>query len=111
MNYILIKLVSGEELMGVSDSEYSDDFINIDTPIEISSSYDAEGNFGLKFAMFMSFSEESLFTFRARDVIVYCKPTQNMIKYYEDFLQRYKTVDEEDSFDLEPTDFKSLSIH
>ena len=113
MSYVCIKLVSGEELIGSTDSDQSDEWINIEYPVDISYAHDHEGNYGLKFALFMTYGEEKLFTFRRKDIIVYTKPNQNMIKYYEEFIEKYKSVDyeEDENLDIESFAIKSFSIH
>ena len=109
MNYICIKLVTGEELVGTIESE-PDEYVNIENPIEVSFGFDAEGNYGIKLGMFMSYCEEKLFTFKARDIILYNKPGEKMIRYYEEFLKRY-TSPEEDEPDMDSFSIKSFSIH
>lgn len=113
MNYICIKLVTGEELVGITESDLNDEFINMESPVEVSSGYDAQGNYGLKFGMFMSYSDEKLFTFKRKDIILYCKPNNSMIRYYEEFINKYKRLDEEeeDEMNIDSFDLKSFSIH
>ena len=77
---------TGEEIVGTTESDHDDDLINLDEPIRIVPGLDDEGNYGLRLTTFMPFVEDTLFTFKRKDVILYCKPTENLIEYYKDYI-------------------------
>lgn len=86
---IAIKLVSGSEVMGYIDSE-DDEYVNIDQPIEVVQSD------SLYLMPFMSYCEESLFTFRRKDIMVISKPSVYTQTLYLTYLSK---------------DFEEKSIH
>ena len=109
MKCICLKLVSGEELIGMVDSE-SEDHFNITDPVKISPGYDTEGNFGIRLFSFMSYCEENLFTFTKKDVMMYSSPTKEMMKYYQDYLSRRSDFND-DELDIDMYEVQSKSLH
>jgi hypothetical protein len=106
MKYICLKISTGEELVGTTESEHNDEVINIEDPIRIVPGHDDEGNYGLRLTTFMPFVEDSLFTFKRKDVILYNKPTENLIEYYKDYIdkrnkayQQLKDEEEQEAFE------------
>ena len=90
----------------MTESDHNDDFINVEEPIKISPGHDDEGNYGLRLTTFMPFVEDTLFTFKRKDVILYCKPTENLIEYYKDYIdkrnrvyQQLKEEEEQEAFE------------
>lgn len=100
MKYLCIKLITGEELIGTTEFEEGDEFVNLEDPVKISNGYDSEGNFGLRFTHFMSYCEERLFTFKHRDIILYSKPTDGLIKYYNEYFAKSQILEEYDVEEL-----------
>jgi hypothetical protein len=99
MKYICLKICTGEEIVGLTESDpQTDEFINVEDPVKVNHALDPEGNFGIRFSHFMPFSEERLFTFKRKDVILYSKPTTGLIKYYDEY---FKNSHEEDPFEDE----------
>jgi len=113
MEYRCLKLMTGETLIGVLESEDTDEYINISSPIQIEYGYDQKGNFGLKFLPFMSYCDTDLFTFKRSHVILILKPTKNTIDYYITYCRVKSTEDiMEDEDEINISDFaKSFSIH
>lgn len=112
MKCICLKFVSGEEIIGMLDGEIEGkpEYFNVVDPVKITAGYDTEGNFGIRLHGFMSYCEQSLFTFVSKDVIVYSEPTKQMIEYYQDYLGRKITVNNEE-LDLGMHELQSKSLH
>lgn len=113
MRPICIKLVSGEEVIGLTESNHNDEYINLEDPVKIVHGVDEEGNYGIRFLSFMSYCENSLFTFRQRDVILYMSPTENMIGYYKDYMSRRGDPEglETDELDIDDFVTQSTTLH
>jgi len=114
MKYICLKLITGEEIIGKTESEHNDEYINIENPVTITHATDAHGNHGISFFAFMSYCENNIFTFRLKDVILYLVPTDSMTSYYKDYMSRRgdpSDDDDVDEVDLNSINSPSLSIH
>lgn len=109
MKCVCLKLVSGEELIGMIEGDH-DEYFNLVEPVKINPGYDTEGNFGLRLFSFMSYCEENLFTFTKKDVMLYSSPTKEMIKYYEDYLSRRTGLNDEE-LDIDMQEMQSKSLH
>jgi len=83
--YLSIKLVSGEQLMGELE-EPNDEFINLINPVEISQGYTIEGYSLIKLAPFMTWTENELFTFNKKYIIVTSVPNEKLITYYKQYM-------------------------
>ena len=95
MKHLCIKIITGEEIVGMTESDpQTDEYINLEDPVKVSQGYDPEGNFGLRFSHFMPFSEERLFTFKPKDIILYSKPTVGMIRYYDQYMKQSNEIEE-----------------
>jgi len=82
--YLSIKLVSGEQLMGELESD--DEYINLINSVEVIQSYTMEVYSIIKLVPFMTWTENELFTFNRKYVIVTSVPTEKLIKYYKQYL-------------------------
>lgn len=83
---IVLKLITGEELIGETDSDVMDDhYINLTDVLQIMKDVD-EDYYSLYFVPWMPYADENLFTFRRRDCITIVHPNENMIEKYSDFL-------------------------
>lgn len=114
MKYICLKLITGEEIIGQTESEHNDEYINIENPVKVTHAVDAHGNHGISFISFMSYCEKSTFTLKPKDVILYLAPTENMVEYYKDYMSRrgdQSDDDELDEVDMDSINSSSLSIH
>jgi hypothetical protein len=114
MKYICLKLNTGDEIIGETDSEHNDEYINIENPVKITHATDSRGNHGISFISFMSYCENSVFTFKQKDVILYLVPTDSMIEYYKDYMSRRAEqldADEVDAAEAVIINSPSLSIH
>ena len=94
-NFICLKLVTGEVVMGILESE-NDDYYNIEEPVNLSYDFDRNGNFGLKFVPFMSFCDQTVFTFNRKHVIMALEPKEETIEFYNEF-QLVRDFDDEDA--------------
>lgn len=103
MKHICIKLVTGEELIGTTESDLeSTDPVNLDNPFRLTSGFDEIGNYGIKIAAFMSYCDDTLFTFNPKHIILYSYPTPELVSYYEEILKkREKLLMESDEFDFD----------
>lgn len=112
MKHVCIKLVTGEELIGTTESDMeSDEYINLDNPFRLSGMYDETGNYGIKITAFMSYSDDTLFTFKPNHVILYTYPTPELVSYYEEIVRkRNNMMDElEDEFEFDMEDIEPTS--
>lgn len=82
---ICLKLISGEEIMGMIDS-VSEPYISITKPVTISFGWDKDGNYGLKMSLFMSYSDDELYTFDEKMLIIAVPPNEEMIALYNKYL-------------------------
>lgn len=84
---ICIKLCTGEELIGQTDSDILDDiYINLTDVLQIVADVD-EGYYSLHFAPWMPYTEENLYTFRRRDIITILTPSARLLAKYEEYLE------------------------
>lgn len=93
----VIKLVSGEEIIGQIDGEYStdDDYINLHTIYNIKTRFDSKGAYA-ELSPFMVAAElKQLFTFDSRHVILSVEPTMTMVDYYFDFDEKIKKMNKD----------------
>lgn len=114
MKYICLKLITGEEIIGKTESEHNDEYINIENPVKVTHAVDSQGNHGITFLSFMSYCENTAFTLKPKDVILYLAPTDNMIEYYKDYMSKRgdpSDDDELDEVDIASFNSPSLSIH
>ena len=95
--YLSIKLVSGEQLMG--EVESNPDYINLINPVEVSQSYTREGYSLIKLVPYMIWAENELFTFNSKYVIVTSVPNEKLIKYYKQYLDSLKESELNDEYD------------
>lgn len=84
MKILCFKLITGEELIAQIDSE-DDEWLTVVNPVSILQTiYD--GKYILSFTEFMNYNEEMLFTFKQKHVITSIIPSEEVIKYYTQFL-------------------------
>jgi hypothetical protein len=95
-NYLSIKLVSGEQLMG--EVESNDEYINLINPVEVIQSYTMEGYSVIKLVPFMTWTENELFTFNSKYVIVASNPNEKLIKYYKQYMDSLKESETDNDF-------------
>lgn len=98
MEYVMLKLITGEEIVGKCDYPGSDgEHYHIYDPHTISWAYDSEGNYGMNIFPFLWAGEDRLFTFRKKDVIVWNIPNKTLRDYYDRYTAKaaQKTEDEE----------------
>lgn len=92
---ILLKLITGEELIGVSESDLNDDVINIDNPAIIIQGLNQNAEYSFKLLRFMPYTTDSLFSFSKKHIILICEPESSIIEYYKDFeKERIKSLEE-----------------
>lgn len=82
--FICLKLVTGEVVMGLLESE-NEDYFNLEEPVNLSYDFDQDGNFGLKFVPFMSFCDQKVFTFNRRYIIMAIEPKDETVEFYNEF--------------------------
>ena len=84
MKHVILKLNTGEEVIGKTDSNLElDESINLEDAMNIVYRPDDNGNYIIKLIDFMTCSEERIFTFNKKYVILYCIPSKNVIDYYK----------------------------
>ncbi len=114
MKYICLKLITGEEIIGKTESEHNDEYINIENPVKVTHAVDAHGNHGITFLSFMSYCENTAFTLKHKDVILYLAPTDNMVQYYKHYMSKRGDQSDDDNINETDTDSinsLSLSVH
>jgi hypothetical protein len=95
-DYLSIKLVSGEELIGELESK--EDYINLLNPVQILQDYTSDGYSIVKFIPYMTWVENELFTFNHKYVIVACNPNEKLIKYYKQYMDSLKESETDNDF-------------
>lgn len=95
MRVYILKLVTGEQIIGKCEDDISNDdtLINIEEPFTIDTVYDAHDEYSTRtyLAPFMFYSETNLFTIQAKHVILYTLPSMEMHEYYFDSLEKLKS--------------------
>lgn len=106
--YVSLKLVSGQEIIGAVDSS-SDESFNLTEPVEIVHDYNEQGYSIVKFIPFMTWVDDELFTFNRKHVIIGCNPTKKLIDYYNQYVKTLK----ESEFDnvIDGYDYPSTKKH
>lgn len=94
--YLSVKLISGQELVGEVDSKT--DYLNLTNPVEIQHDYDSSGYSIVKFVPFMTWVENELFTFDYKHVIVIGTPNEKLIKYYKQYMDSFKESESKNDF-------------
>lgn len=79
---LVIKLISGEEIIGELESVPDTQFYNISNPMSIVDGYDEYGTITMKLRDAMLLSDETLITIPEKSVITYYPASEIMIKYY-----------------------------
>lgn len=88
MNVVCVKLITGLELVGELEGFVDDDYLNLVDPLAINQGFDPDGTMTLMFFPFMPYSQEKLFTFNRKDVMVYCIPNEQLASQYLDYRSR-----------------------
>ena len=115
MKHVILKLNTGEEIIGATNSDLElDENINIENAMNIVYRPDENGNYVIKLIDFMTCSEERLFTFNKKYVILYCIPSKSVIDYYSsvvstDGIKISKLQD--DVFDMQNLANQKITIH
>ena len=79
---ILLKLITGEEIIGITESiNPVDGFYNIENPMKIEYTM-LSGRFGLVLQPFMYASGEKLFTITSKHVIITSIPSEEVKNFY-----------------------------
>lgn len=88
MKIILLKLITGVDIIGQTESDLEqDEIINIENPLEAFQGMSTNGNIYIHYSPFLPHSEEKLFTFKSKDIITYCKPNEYLLNYYNNYLK------------------------
>ena len=99
MEYIMLKLISGDEIVGLTEGlDPNDKEYNIYDPHTITWSYDREGNYGMTIFPFFWAGEDRLFTFKAKDVIIATIPNKSLRDYYDQFTSKAAQEAEDEEF-------------
>lgn len=83
--YVCMKLITGETVIGILDSR-CEEGLTIEKPVGVSYDIDHNGNCGIKYVNYMGFSDETLFTFKHRCIILESKASDESIKFYKSFV-------------------------
>lgn len=87
--YISLKLVTGQEIIGTVDSS-CDEAFNLMEPVEIVHDYNEQGYSIVKFVPYMTWVDDELFTFNRKHVIISCNPNKKLIGYYDQYVKSLK---------------------
>lgn len=100
--YILLKLSSGEEVIGTIDEgefmnlESKPYEINVEDAYSVMYASNGSGGYGIKLSPFMPCSQEKLFTFYMKHVILYSVPEKSVVEFYESMKSHFEEKDGED---------------
>ena len=83
-----IKLRTGEEIIGVVDSE-CDEYVTLDEPCIITHGYTGEGLYGLKLAEFMiDYIKDDFISFERKDIMIDTEPNLVMTTFYSKYAEK-----------------------
>lgn len=85
MNYVCLKLTTGEHVVGVLDTT-CEEFITIENPVCLEYGFDNDANLGIKFMLYMPYSDETVYTFQRKYVILESNLSEKIQKYYNAFI-------------------------
>lgn len=81
--YLILKISTGEEVIGETESELNSDEVNLENPFLITYEYNEYDTVLTRFRPYMLISDEKLFTFSKKYIIHYSIPSDSSISYYK----------------------------
>jgi len=90
MNIVIIRLIDGTEIIGKSESDgMTDEYFNLSECYQMVTKLvsSEDDHAATHLIPFMPHSNEKLFTFSGRHVIVHTTPSQEMMLYYLDIIR------------------------
>lgn len=99
-NYLILKLVTGEEVIGRSESDPDDELINLEDALVIDYLMDENYQLITQLNPFFINSKEKLFTFTSKHIILSNIPTDEIIRDFEEI----------HSIRSEESEYRNLSV-
>lgn len=90
MKIVCVMLINGLEIIGETDSEMTDDVINLEYPVELKEIVNTDGTVSIAALPFMTYSKDKLFTIKQKHIITSCELAQDVREYYQQIKTFYK---------------------
>ena len=90
MNYIVVKLITAEEVIGKIDTDfidYEEEFFTLKDAMSIFYISDGYGNMAMKMRKYMMCAETNDVEFRTDDVITHSVPRKAITDYYDESVE------------------------